>query len=161
MADERGTRVETAAEAAAAARSLVQGAERLLRIFTRDLDAPIYSSDAFCQAVSALARRDRHTGIRILIQDPTPAIRDGHRLIELVERLASHIGVRRVAADWADEPCAFLLTDERGLLWRPAGDRFDGRFDPHAGAHARKLRQWFDRVWEHSPPDPEFRRLSV
>lgn len=154
-------RVERAAEAADAALALVGQARQSLRIFTRHLDAPLYGGNAFHDALSAFARRGRHTGVRILVQDPTPAIHADHRLIGLIQALSSHIGVRRVAADWADEVFAFLLADGRGLLYRPYGDRFEGSVDFAAGPRALELGRWFDDVWENSQPDPEFRQLKI
>lgn len=154
-------RIERAAEAAEAALALTQQARQSLRIFTRDLDAVLYSTDAFRDAVSALARKHPETHIRILIQDPTPALKAGHRLIGLTQQLSSHIAVRRVADDWADEPSAFLVADGRGLLWRTQGDRYEGIVDFRAGPRARQLVTWFDRVWDNSQPDPEFRKLAL
>lgn len=154
-------RLERAAETADAALALARQARQSLRIFTRDLDAPLYSTEAFREAVSGFARRSRYTGVRILVQDPRPAIRDHHRLIGLIQTLSTHIGVRRVAAEWADEVFAFLLADERGLLYRPYGDRFEGSVDFAAGPRALELGRWFDDVWENSLPDPEFRQLKI
>lgn len=154
-------RIERAAEAAEAALALARQARQSLRIFTRDLDAALYSTDEFRDAVSTLARNQRETYIRILIQDPTPAIKSGHRLIGLMQHLSSHIAVRRVAEDWAEEPSAFLIADGRGVLWRSQGDRYDGIVDFRAGPRARELVTWFDRVWDNSHADPEFRKLAL
>ena len=154
-------RVTRADEAADAALALARQARRSLRIFSRDLDARLYSSQPFRDAVSALARADRHTHVHILVQDPSRAVRDDHRLIGLAQQLPSHIGVRRVAEDWQHENCACLIADEHGVLWRPAGDRFEGWVDFNAGPRALELRKWFDDIWEQSEPDPEFRRLGL
>lgn len=154
-------RIERAAEAAAAALALTRQARQSLRIFTRDLDAALYSTDEYRDAVSTLARSRPETHVRILIQDPTPAIKSGHRLIGLTQQLSSHIAVRRVAEDWAEEPSAFLLADDRGLLWRIQSDRYEGIVDFRAGPRARELMTWFDRVWDNSQPDPEFRKLAL
>lgn len=154
-------RIDGPAEAADAALALARQARYALRIFSRDLDRRLLSTGPFRDAVSALARRSGHTFVRILVQDPTPAIRADHRLIGLAQHLSSHIGVRRVAPDWQNEVGAGLLADDHGLLWRPAGDRFEGRVDFAAGPRALEFRQWFDDVWENSVPDPEFRRLGI
>ncbi|MDZ7748594.1 MAG: hypothetical protein U5K43_06950 [Halofilum sp. (in: g-proteobacteria)] len=95
------------------------------------------------------------------MQDPTPAIKGDHRLIGLAQQLSSHIGVRRVGPDWQNEVGTGLLADDHGLLWRAAGDRYEGSVDFAAGPRALEFRQWFDDVWEHSVPDPEFRRLGI
>lgn len=153
--------ISTRAEARDAAFALAQQARVGLRLFTRDLDGALYSNEPFRQAVSDLARAGRRTFIRILVQDPSRAVRDDHRLIGLAQHLPTHIGVRRVGDDWQDERFALLLADEQGYLWRPAADRFAGTVDFHAGPRARTLRKWFDDVWEQSTPDPEFRRLGL
>jgi len=154
-------RIERADEAADAALALARQAHHSLRIFTRDLDARLYSTAPLRQAVSELARRSRHTFIRILVQDPSAAIREDHRLISLIQNLSSHVGIRRVAPDWQDEVSAGLLADEQGLLIRPYGDRFEGSVNFAAGPRAAEYRVWFDDIWEHSEPDPEFRRLWI
>lgn len=153
--------VAAAADAADAALALARQASLTLRIFTRDLDRRLYSTAEFREALSRFARRGRRTEVRILVQDPTPAIRADHRLIGLAQQLPTHIGVRRVGRDWQDEVSAFLLADEQGLLWRPYGDRFEGTVRFLAGPRGRELRKWFDEVWEQSTPDPEFRRLGI
>ena len=153
--------VHSVVEARDAALALAQQARYSLRIFSRDLDAAIYSTESFRDAVSALARAAPQTEVRILVRDPAPAIHHHHHLIGLIQTLSSHIGVRRIAEDWRQESCAFLLADQRALLWRPNGDRFEGSVDFTAGGRARELGQWFDHVWENSRPDPEFRHLRI
>jgi len=151
----------SAPDAADASLALVRQARHSVRMFTRHMDAALYSTTAFADALSAFARRSRWTEVRILVQDPTPAVREHHRLLPLIQSLTSHIRVRRVGADWADEVSALLLADARGVLYRPYGDRYDGSVDFAAGPRALELRKWFDEVWENSLPEPEFRRLSL
>lgn len=153
--------VRTRTEATDAALSLAAQARHSLRLFSRNLDTRMYSTEAFCQAVIALTRRHRYSFIRILVQDPTPAIKSNHRLIQPIQQLTSYIGIRRVAADWQDETSAGLLADERGLLWIPDAASYTATVDFHAGPRARSYRQWFDNVWESSEIDPEFRRLLI
>jgi hypothetical protein len=154
-------RLDDINDTADAALALARQARLGLRLFTRDLDGRLYSNEPFREAVSALARAGRRTFVRILVQDPSRAVQDDHRLIGLIQHLPTHIGIRRVGDDWRDERFAFQLADEQGVLWRPAGDRFEGSVDFHAGPRARELRKWFDDVWEQSEPDPEFRRLGI
>lgn len=154
-------RIDRAAAAADAALALTRQARTSLRIFTRDLDPRLYSSSAYRAALSAFVRLQPGTEARILVEDPTPAIKADHRLTGLIQHLSSHIGIRRVAADWAEEPCAFLIADGRGVLWRANGARYEGTVDFYAGPRALELTRWFDRVWDHSEPDPEFRPLAL
>lgn len=154
-------RIDRAAAAADAALALTRQARTSLRIFTRDLDPRLYSSTAYRDALSAFVRLRPGTQARILVQDPTPATKTDHRLISLIQHLSSHIGIRRVAADWAEEPCAFLIADGRGMLWRANGARHEGMVDFYAGPRALERTRWFDMVWDHSEPDPEFRQVAL
>jgi len=154
-------RVGSSAEAADAALGLAEQARHALRLFSRSLDIRVYGSEAFCNAVVALAQRHRYSFIRILVQDPTPAIKANHRLLQPIQQLTSHIGVRRVAGDWQREPSAGLLVDEQGLLRYPNAEYFEATVDFHAGPRARSYRQWFDQVWAASASDPEFRQLLI
>lgn len=141
--------------------ALARGARRALRIFTRDMDVSLLGTDAFIEAASALARRNRHTFIRILVQDPAPAVKQHHPLIPLIQGLPSHIGARRVADEWSREIFAFIVADDQGLLYRRHGDRFEGKVNFAAGPTAVQHRDWFDEVWEQSTPEREFRRLGL
>ncbi len=144
-----------------AALALMQAARRGVRIFSHDLDAEVLGTDAFVDAASAMARRNAYTFIRILLQDPQPALRRAHPLIQLVQALPSHIEVRRTAEEWAGESFAFVVADHHGLLYRPIAERYEGSVDFAAGATAVQYRTWFDEVWEHSTPEAEFRPLGI
>jgi hypothetical protein len=154
-------RLEDLASSQDGALALARQARRSLRIFSRDLDARLLGTDAFVEAASEMARRSRHTFIRILVQDPGPAVRGHHPLIRLIQGLPSHVEARRVAAEWSGEACAILIADNHGLHYRPYGDRFEGTIDFAAGADAVQYRDWFDDVWERSVPEREFRRLGI
>lgn len=154
-------RLESLEQTRDAALALARSARRSLRIFSRDLDGRLLGTESFVEAASAMARRSRHTFIRVLVQDPGPAVRRHHPLIRLIQGLPTHIGARRVAEEWARESFAFIIADDHGLLYRPYADRFDGSIDFAAGATAVQYRDWFDDVWERSVPEREFRRLGI
>ncbi len=159
--DSAGYRVlATSADNRQAAAVLAAGAHRTLAIFTRDMERVIYDTVEFVAAVRQLALRSRFSRIRIAVIDPLPAIKDGHRLIELGRRLSSFIEFRRPAAEAATLAAAFLIADESGLLYRPLAGRYEGYMDtdnPHA---ARIYLRAFEAIWELAEPEPEFRRLS-
>lgn len=154
-------RIETLEQVRDAALALALQARRNLRIFTRDLDPKVLGTDAFTDAASEMARRSRHTFIQILVQDPGPAVRQYHPLTDLIQGLPTHMQARRVADEWAREAFAFIVADDEGLLYRPDADRFEGIVDFAAGVRAVERRDWFDRVWEQSLPEREFRRLGL
>lgn len=144
-----------------AALALFLQARRSLRLFSYDLDSAVLAEDVFADAASELARRNRYTFIRFLVQDAKPAARVQHPLIRIIQSLPSHIGARRTAAEWAGESCVALIADDDGLLYRRDGERFDGTVEFSARATAARYRDWFDDIWERSTPEPEFRRLRL
>lgn len=144
-----------------AAIELASGARISLALFTQDLEPAIYNTQEFVAAVQQLALRSRFSRIRIVASDPTAAIKDGHRLIELGRRLSSFIEFRRPSPDYATLPESFLIADETGLLYRPLGSRYEGFADTHNSFEARPHLRFFEEIWERAEPEPEFRGLSL
>ena len=72
-------------------------AKRELVLFSRDLEPLLYDQQEFISVVQALATRSRMSRIRIVSIDPGPAIRAGHRLVQLVQRFSSYIEARRAS----------------------------------------------------------------
>lgn len=162
LGETRGERrLHGLADSRAATLALVQATRRSLRIFTDDLDGDLLGDEEIVAAASAMARRNSYTFIRILLHDPRTAVQTSNPLIRLIRALPSHIGVRRTAPEWADEPAAFIVADNHGLLHRSRADQFEGTIDFAAGATAVQYRDWFDHVWEHSQPETEFRALGI
>lgn len=146
---------------ARAAAVMASQARRELRIFTADLQAAIYDQQPFLDALTNLVIGSSHSGIRILIKDSGPAVRNGHRLIELARRLSSSIEIRRIHPDYQEHAQSFLAADELGVIRSDPADPREFVADFHATLEARRLGEFFDEVWERSEPDPELRRLSL
>jgi hypothetical protein len=151
----------TSQENRVAALELVREARMSMALFTHDLDPIIYDTQEFVDAVQELALRSRHSRIRIVVIDPSVAIKDGHRLIELGRRLTSFIEFRTPSQEYAKRSDSFLLIDESGLLYRPLADRYEGFADPDNAFETRSRLREFDALWEQSEPEPEFRRLGL
>jgi hypothetical protein len=140
---------------------LAQQATRSLFLFTRTMDERLYDTSAFIEAVRQLAIRGRNSDVRILVQQPDHAIKNGHRLIELSRRLSSYIAIRTVHPDFHEYNEAFLVADEIGYLHRPLADRFEGKASFYEPLEARELVRFFMKVWEISARDPEHLRLHL
>ena len=144
-----------------AATELARAARMQLALLTPDLEPVIYDNQAFIDAIQQLALRSRYSKIRILVGDPTNAVKSGHRLIELGRHLSSFIEFRRPSEQHANRTDAFMVIDETGLLYRPLSERYEGYFDPDNAFEARAHLRDFDAIWEQSEPEPEFRRLGL
>lgn len=145
----------------AAAVEVGTAAKRALRMLTYDLEPQIYGEPAFIEVVRGVATSGRFASVRVLVQDSARAVRDGHRLVELARRLPSFIELRKPHSDHRDLIEAYLVADERALLYRKQADRYEGFVDVDDPLQARRLVREFDQVWGRATPDPELRRLGL
>ncbi|HET6807191.1 MAG TPA: hypothetical protein VFH59_17280 [Frateuria sp.] len=140
-----------AAELAVARQILLAGARRQVDIRVPRLDESLYASPDELAELRRLATSGRGAQIRLLLNDPGAALRDGHRLVLLMQRLPSVIQVR-VPVDEVDlgNPSAFLLTDNGGYLFMPDAERPQGRAARLDRPGLAPLRQQFEEMWERA-----------
>ena len=141
--------------------SMVNQATRAIRIFTQDLDHPLYDTDEFVDSIAEVARKHRYTLIQILVIDSSKAVKLGHRLVELAKRLPSSVFIRKVHPDYANNSESFILVDNKGLIRRPKADTLLGTAEFRANPSAQTKERYFMDVWEKSSEDPSLRRLSL
>lgn len=136
-------------------------ARRELCIFTQDLDASLYDRPEFLDQVRRLAVAGLPLPVRVLLMDAEPAVRRGHRLIELARHLTSFVQIRRVPEDFADRTEAYMLADGRGYVLRPMADAREGIADFYAPLQTRRMRTEHERIWELGDVHPGLRRLHI
>ncbi|MFQ5470115.1 MAG: hypothetical protein ACE5EH_07375 [Gammaproteobacteria bacterium] len=136
-------------------------ANRSISIITHHLDDPIYNHREFIEALSELCRRSHHDTIRIILFDSSPAIKTGHRLIELSQRLSSFIKIRNPSSEHQDYHGALMVVDGTGIIYRNAADRYEGHANFNSPRESREKMKLFDEIWGHAIPDPELRRLHI
>jgi len=141
--------------------AMAQQARRSIQIATRDMDALLYDNAPFSDALSALARRHAKCHIDILVWDSLAAVKQGHRLIALSQRLSSNVQIRKVSDEHAKYTEAFLIADGVGYMSRNLAERYEGVASFHAPLKARTLSQLFTTLWEKATPDPQLRRLHI
>ncbi|WCE09968.1 DUF7931 domain-containing protein [Pseudomonas sp. JBR1] len=138
---------------------LIAQASRQLCIQTPDLEAPLYDILDVEAAIKRLLLGNPRHQVRILINDSALAVRQGHRLIALAQRLTSNLLIRRPPADQQPEG-ACLIVDDQALL-RRSGNAPNGfvRYGDRAAVKVQQQR--FDRLWAISQPDQELRRMVL
>ncbi len=158
----RSVTIESMAQAATEALSLIVAAKRELCIYTRDLDPALLDTQPMLEALKRLAIGGRGTSIRIVVQEPEKPARNGHRLIALAQRLTSVFAFRTPVQETdLQYPSAFLLNDTRGYYFRVLGNRYEGDVVNYApGKHAQLL-EYFNQVWERSEGSDELRQLAL
>lgn len=140
---------------------LVSSTRRRLAILSRSLDAPIYDSEPFTEAISLLARSSRYASIQLLVKDTDPLIERGHRLVKLAERLSSKIMLKKLTQEPANTDMGFLLSDATGLLYKNDESVYRGFAHTAAAAEVRRLREIFDYLWQYAEPEPRLQRLYL
>ncbi|MDJ0652872.1 MAG: GNAT family N-acetyltransferase [Xanthomonadales bacterium] len=148
-------------ELTARMRQVIDYCSNMLVIYSRDLDRRVLDASPVYDAIRELATAAPRPDIRILVQDSTAAVESGHRLINLAHRLPSVIHFRKPPKVHMDYVSAFAISDVSHVLFRPMGDRFEGYLQVNHRLEAKRLMEYFTRVWEESEPDPNLRRLDL
>lgn len=162
LGETRGlVRLESRDDNRLAANRMVEQGQFSLRLYTPNLDPRIFDTSEFIEAVKKLALASTHSKVYILIKDPTVAVTQGHRIIELARRISSHIFIHRAAEEDQDRIDSFMVVDDVGLIRRPHADRYEGSVEFNNPGEARLLIKEFKDAWEHSSSEPELRRLHL
>jgi len=146
---------------ATSANQLITQVNRQLRILSYDLDPEVFDQESFCEALSELARKSRHTEIKILIVNSRRIVANGHRMIELQRRLPTAIALRKVKEDTPSINSNFIIADHVGLICQSIKENevMWGNFNnkPVAEDHIKQ----FDDLWHHAQEDSDLKQLSI
>ena len=153
--------VESREQAEAAMLAVIQGARRELSIYTRDLDRELLDVEPALEALKALATAGRGARIRVLVQAPSAAAQEGHRLIALGQRLSSAIEFRTPVEEDRQYAGAFVVSDAFGYFFRSLGGRHDGETASRAPGRGGQLQEYFDAVWERAELCEDLRQLNL
>ena len=163
QARERGRRwvISTQEEMRGAAIEVAGEARRKLSIFTHDLEPGIYDDPDFLEIVKHLVLSQTYARIRVLIADPTRAIKNGNAFVHLGRRLNTYIEFRHVREDLRTHAESFCIADSHALVYRLQAKRWEGIADTHEPAVATLYRKMFDEIWLASDVEIEFRQLGI
>ncbi len=140
---------------------LAEQARRRIQIVSQHMDAALYDNALFQQHLVSLIKRNKIPSVQILVQDSTPAVKSGHRLIHLHQRLSSYCHIRKMHSDYMDYNAAFMLIDDTAVVFRSQASRFEASIYYQAPTRAQELGKFFSEVWECSEADPQVRRLFI
>jgi hypothetical protein len=96
-----GTRtiLSTMPEVREASLKVAKSAQRLLSIFTQDLEPLIYGEEPFLEAIKRLVLARSYAKVRVLLADPSRAMVDNNRFLALARRLTSCIDLPRISGE--------------------------------------------------------------
>ena len=140
---------------------LARQSRHTVDIASRHLDPLLYDNEEFAEAIKAVALGSRRAQIRLLVSDPAPLVRQGHRLLALASRLTSFISLRIPAPEHKDFDEAWLVGDNKGYAYRRFSDRFEATINFSDSRRAVQLWNRFEELWQRASPDPNLRRLHL
>ena len=153
--------ISTQEEMRQAAIEVVKDAKRKVSIFTHDLEPGIYDDPEFLEVMKRLVLSQTYARIRVLIADPSRAVKNGNNFVHLGRRLNTYIEFRHVREDLRTHAEAFCIADQTALVYRLQASRWEGIADTHEPAVAELYGTMFDEIWFASEVEIEFRQLGV
>ena len=136
-------------------------ANRNISIYTHDLEPGIYDDPDFLEVVKKLVLAKSYARVRVLIAEPSRAIKVGNRLVNMGRRLTTFIEFRHVREDLRNRGEAFCVADATALVYRLQAQRWDGIADTHEPTVAKNYRNLFDEIWLASEVARDFRSLRL
>jgi hypothetical protein len=163
QAREKGKRwvISTRDEMRQAVIEVAREATRKVSIFTHDLEPGIYDNPDFLEIIKRLVLSQAYSRIRVLIADPSRAVKNGNNFVHLGRRLNTYIEFRHVREDLRTHAESFCIADETALVYRLQASRWEGIADTYEPAVAHLYGKMFDEIWLASEVETEFRQLGI
>lgn len=160
---EKGRRwvISTREEMRQAVIDVAREAKRKVSIFTHDLEPGIYDDPEFLEIIKRLILSQTYCRIRVLIADPTRAVKAGNSFVYLGRRLNTYIEFRHVREDLRSHAESFCIADENALVYRLQANRWEGIADTYEPSVAKLYGKMFDEIWQASEVETEFRQLGI
>ncbi|MGH8288735.1 MAG: hypothetical protein ACREV7_06855 [Steroidobacteraceae bacterium] len=141
------------AEVRSAVCQVAASAQRLISIYTPDLEPDLYDQTGFLEVIKHFVLARSFAKVRVLLAEPTRVMRDSNRFVAMGRRLSSCIDIRYVAAGARQRASAYLIADDRAIVYRMRADTWDGVADINNPPVARLYLQEFDQIWDASAPE--------
>lgn len=129
------------------------------------LESPSYISYWFDEAslapLTKIARRHEHSKVRFLLAETREFSRRTNPLLKLYQRATSYIEIRQSHLHYQTKQQAYLLIDDRHLLWWP--NQQQPRVELYSGEHREVLRfaTQFKLHWEKSQAVKTLQNLNL
>ena len=140
-----------------AAKRAAASAQRLMSIYTADLEPDVYDQPAFLEIVKRFVLGRSFAKVRVLLHEPLRLIGNTNRFIAMSRRLTSYIELRTAAPEFRNRRGAMLIADDRAIVYRTRADTWEGIAGFNQPPIARLHLQEFDEIWTGSAPEQELR----
>jgi len=127
--------------------------QRLISIFSSDLEPPIYDQPAFLNTIKRFVLGQKFAKVRVLVREPGRMISNNNRFVSMARRLTSYLEIRVLAAELRQQTASYCIADDRAIVYRLRADRWDGISSLNNPPVARQYLQEFDVAWQASTDD--------
>ena len=153
--------INTREENCLAITKMAQQCRKSIEIISHNLNPEIYDTVEFVEATKRMILDNRHTKVRILVFQTQSIVKKGHRLVDLAKDLSSFIEFRVPGEEFRSFNEALFIADSIGYIHRFNAERFEGMVNFNDLRVSKYLRQHFERMWDRSETDVNFRKLSI
>jgi len=143
-------------------REMVQSATQQVLIYSHEMESDLYNHEDICESLSLLVRSNKRAEISILAHDTSDAVRNGHCLINLAQKLSTFVHIRVTEHSVTRELSeSWLIVDGHAYCRFINPQRFEGKYEHYNRTRCRKMQADFNELWEQSVPDITTRRLNI
>jgi hypothetical protein len=154
------TVLTTREEMRAAINRIAASAQRLLSIYTPDLEPDLYDTNEFLEIVKRFVLARNFAKVRVMLGDASRVQRDSNRFMAMGRRLTSYIEVRPELNPIPQSATSYIIADDRAVLLRPRANEWEGVADFDNRAIARTQLDQFDALWQAHQPEVRLRVAS-
>jgi len=126
-------------------------AQRLVSIYTSDLEPKLYEHESFLDVVQRFLLSHSFAKIRVLTQRAVPYT-TSHKLAAMRRRLSGHIEIRSVSQQFTGRTQAMLIADSRAIVYRAQAGSYDGVAGFEQPPIGKLYLNEFDEMWLASAP---------
>lgn len=151
----------TVDEVRVATEAVAARGQRLISIFSSDLEPPIYDQQAFLNTIKRFVLGQSFAKVRVLVREPGRMISNNNRFVSMARRLTSYLEIRVLAAELRQQTASYCIADDRAIVYRLRADRWDGITSLNNPPVARQYLQEFDVAWQASTDDQRQRMSGM
>ncbi len=144
-------------EVRAATNAVAATGQRLISIFTPDMEPALYEQPAFLEIIKRFVLGRSFAKVRVLVRDPARAAVGSNRFVGMARRLSSCLEIRQLATQYRDITAAYCIADDRAIVYRLRADRWEGIAAPNSPPVTRQYLMEFDACWQASLDQHEAR----
>lgn len=144
------------------AQNLSQNARNYIDILDYDLDKLIFENEQVLANIKRVAIESRRARIRILLHRAERVIKEGHRIVALLERMSSCVELRVLS--WEDIEQVYkniLLVDVSSFYETTNYHPISGKVVYSDRKAALETEKWFENFWYRASRPLDILRLHI